>query len=228
LKPQDFLIGVRDFFAIIVPGATFLLLLRDRTASDLGLGTAGPQLLGFAIAAYLAGSLFSAIGSGLDLIVDPVIENERFRAIRSRKLRERRELADELRKELIKEYPCPVAAEAHPESVKSFWLSHLRLNCPAAMVELDQIEARQKLFRSLVAVFAVLGLLWVPGLGATLHSSLASGGALTPRDCALFACISAAFYVGGRLFYVNSVYRLGAAYCLPEPATKKVPQPPEA
>lgn len=216
LKPQDFLLSARDFFAVIVPGAIFLLLLPDRTLAEIGLGTTGPRLLGFAIAAYLAGSVFSALGSVLDLLVDPVLEGEGFRAIRFRKLRLRERLADKLRKQLIAECPCPIMLEEHPERVKNFWWTHLRLNCPAAMIELDRIEATQKLFRSLAPVFVILAILSVPGLGAWLDPTLAPGADLGPGVSILCACIAAAFYVGGRIFFLSSVYRLGAAFCFRE------------
>jgi len=215
LKPQDFLLSARDFFAVIVPGAIFLLLLPDRTLAEIGLGTTGPRLLGFAIAAYLAGSVFSALGSVLDLLVDPVLEGEGFRAIRFRKLRLREKLADKLRKQLIAECPCPIMLEEHPERVKNFWWTHLRLNCPAAMIELDRIEATQKLFRSLAPVFVILAILSVPGLGAWLDPHWLRARSWS-RRFHLVCLHRRGLLRRGRIFFLSSVYRLGAAFCLRE------------
>lgn len=215
LKPQDFLISARDFFAVIVPGAIFLLLLPDRALAQMQIGTSGAELLAFAIAAYLAGSVFSALGSGLDLVVDPLLQCRKFRAFGLfPKLRRREALADKLRRQLIAECPCPISLKEHPESVKAFWWNHLRLNCPAAMVELDRIEATQKLFRSLAPVFGLLAVLAVPSVKESMGASFSAGVQLDPGLSVLAAGIAAAFYIGGRMFFLSAVYRLGAAFCL--------------
>jgi hypothetical protein len=213
-KPQDFLIGVRDFFAVLVPGATFLFLLPQPVRAAAGIDGGGTQLVAFAIAAYLAGSVASAIGSALDFIVDPCIDENR--SFGSKKLRARRDLAGDLRAEFIRACPCDIAADKHPETIKSFWWNHLRLHSPPAMVELDRIEATQKLFRSLVAVFSVLALLAAFG-SMVLPASLSGSQFPLPAAAAVsVAVLSAGFYASGRIYFLASVYRFAGAYCIPE------------
>jgi len=207
MKPQEFLIGIRDFFAVIIPGATLLFLLPITPVAKQLPKLDGLALFGAGIAAYLVGSVASGIGSLLDLAVDPALESEGFRKHLGRKLKARESLARSLRDETLRmaDYPAP---DDHPESVKSFWWSYLRLNCPAAIAELDRIEATSKLFRSLVAVFlacAVLYFIW-PRLGCRLH--------IGPGGLVLAAATSFLFYASGRFVFLNAVYRLGAAYAL--------------
>lgn len=209
MRPQDFLIGIRDFFAILIPGATFLLLRPFAFIPESSAMKEPMTIFGLTIAAYLIGSVASAIGSLLDFVVDPLLNSRCFRSRIGRKLLRRERLANRLRCAVLRQCNPPIAPGRHPETVKEFWWNHLRLNCPAAISELDRIEAIQKLFRSLVTVFAGAAIVFAwpgglqppdPAIGAA-HLTVAAAGA-------------AGLYASGRYSFLSSLYRLAAAYCV--------------
>jgi hypothetical protein len=207
MKPVDFIMGIRDFFSRFVPGAVFLFLFPPANTliadEDSGL-----VLLAFAIAAYLAGSVAAGAGGLLDTLTDALLRNRAFRGAFAPNLARREALAISLRDQLLTTRLGVPAGSKDAESVKSFWWDHLRLNCPAAIAELDRIEAAQKLFRSLIAVFAFLGV-----YGAFRTVSLA-GQPIPPAALFAMAVASVPFYVGGRLVFRGAVCRLAAAYSL--------------
>lgn len=208
MRPQEFLIGIRDFFAVIVPGAIFLFLLPTDLVRPAVNNLTGVVLFGVAIAAYLAGSVASALGSRLDFIVDTTIESRRFRRYFAWRLAAREDLADALRIRFLKEASLPIAVEQHPESIKSFWWNHLRLSCPSAMTELDRLEATSKLFRSLVAVFSIWAVIYL--LSPNLRNMIGAG----PTSLVGAAIVSIIFYASGRYIFLGAVYQLGAAYAV--------------
>lgn len=215
MKPQEFLIGIRDFFAVVVPGTIFLFLLPTHIVESAQTFK-GVALFGVAIAAYLIGSVASAMGSLLDLPVDSVLESSRFRRRLGKKLAQREALATEMRRNLLQQAGLPVPENQYPESIKAFWWSHLRLNCPSAMAELDRIEATSKLFRSLVAVFVVWG-----GISRFTGMERNNFLELDTSVLAVAAACSAVLYAGNRFVFLGAVYRLGASYLLstsPAPA----------
>ena len=201
MKPQDFLIGLREFFAVVVPGAAFLFCMPSGTLGDLAPGDPTLKLFAAAVAAYLVGSIASAVGSLLDWPVDKALES-RWLACRWKKLDQREKLAKTLRGRLLEPLTKQEQAQ-YDESVKAFWWNHLRLRCPEAIAELDRIEAAQKLFRSLVPAFMVL-IVWYLlrcQLGPAAGFGAAAAAALT-------------LYVAGRAEFLSTVYRYGAAYFL--------------
>ena len=166
MRPADFLVGIRDFFSILVPGAVFLMLLPTVLNVETRFPTPSSQsVFAFGVAAYLIGSVASGISAGLDFLVDPVLERKKL-WIFSKKFEDRQAHAEELRLRISKD--CVFGSEANPhiESTKSFWWSYFRLHSPAAITEMDRLEASQKLFRSLVPVFAALLILPHTGLAA--------------------------------------------------------------
>lgn len=202
MKPQDFLVGIRDFFAVVVPGAT-LLACAPAGALPAALipGDATLKLFAVAIAAYLAGSIASAVGSLLDWPVDKALESDLVRR-RWKELGQREDLAKELQGHLLGRLTDAERA-LYEESPKGFWWNHLRLRCPEAIGELDRIEAAQKLFRSLVPVFVLLAA-W----------SFGRAGGLGPGIFAAAAAVAFILYVIGRGEFLSAVYRYGAAYFL--------------
>ena len=221
--------GLREFFSRFVPGAVLLFLFPP--ARDLlGIGGNAVELLGFSIAAYLAGSVAAGLGATLDLATDALLRRRAFRRAFAPKLAGRETLAAALRDRLLRtRLGLAVRGDSAPserdedgesesrwrrgkrsaEEVKAFWWDHLRLNCPAAIAELDRIEAAQKLFRSLIAVFVFLGM-----YGWQVEPIRLGPAPLELPAAALFAlaAISVPFYVGGRLTFLSVVYRLAAAY----------------
>jgi hypothetical protein len=83
MKPQDLLLGVRDFFAILIPGAALLLVLQALAPLPDSLpawltkalaridGFSGlPGAFIFAVAAFVAGQVVSSLSTLLDWPVD--------------------------------------------------------------------------------------------------------------------------------------------------------------
>lgn len=207
MRPQDLLLGARDFFAVLIPGAVLLLIIPlplDQSKLE------GLSLFAFAVAAYLAGSLASAVGGIADYLIDPILKSARYRrSIFGRKLACREKAAEQLRDILLESHAgrTPVL-ESY--SVKSFWWDRLRLGCPPALLELDRIEARQKLFRSLMAIFLFL-MAWSwwpasPGQPPRVTSPL------SPLAWAFLSLISALLYASGRAQFLQALYRLAAGY----------------
>jgi hypothetical protein len=202
MKPQDFFIGIRDFFAIWVPGAVFLILLALKGPEPLM--TQGLGLLTFAIAAYVVGSVASGAGTLLDFPVDAVLQSKWFGRTVGKKLSRRKVVASDIQKELLK--GCPASSAVHSsESAKSFWWDHLRLNCAPAIAELDRIEAAQKLFRSLTIAFTGLAL---------VKASKSHFVPLVDRPLYLVIGAIASFllYFAGRWSFRSTLYRLAASY----------------
>ena len=89
MKAQDFLFGVRDFFTVLVPGATlaFVLLafggfsleeqgtLLEITARTFGALPDSVQVFGFGVLSYALGQAVSAISGLLDLPIDRMERN---------------------------------------------------------------------------------------------------------------------------------------------------------
>lgn len=77
-KPQDFFIGLIDFFSILMPGAFLSYLAKDRVSEWAGHGGSFPldsaeNGLIFLFSAYLLGHFIFLLGSGLDLLLyDPI------------------------------------------------------------------------------------------------------------------------------------------------------------
>jgi hypothetical protein len=157
VKPGDFLLGVLDFFAILLPGslATWLVTqyippkaLRDALSFGLGDGTANPDSFvlaaAFLLSSYLLGHFVFMAGAQLDPVYDrwrkrakPEAADKPFRA------------ASDLQKELTKDLV------GGGFTTLKWARAYVQINAPAARVEIDRLEADSKFFRSLVVVSAL-------------------------------------------------------------------------
>jgi hypothetical protein len=154
MKPADFLLGVLDFFAILLPGAiaTWLLAQHLRPSwqpyFDLTNGSSEPTLVRwvvFLLAAYTLGHFVFMAGSELDAAYDrwrvrtkPTSLDTTFQAAKG-----------------VHETVTPKLHGKQFSTLK--WAkSYVQIKSPAARVEIDRIEANSKFFRSLVVV-AVAG-----------------------------------------------------------------------
>ena len=209
MKPQDFFIGIRDFFAIWIPGAVFLSLLSSPTFGAVKLEAGGSNILAFAIAAYVLGSVVSVIGALLDYPADLIMRSGWFRDSIGAQLHEREILAAELRQQIIAGSSYPFS-EPLPMSTRMFWWDHLRLECPIAIAELDRIEAAQKLFRSLTPTFG--GLLF----SVLLHILKPDDVVINGTSLAIGMLVSFMLYFGGRWAFRAAVFRLAIAYFVKE------------
>ena len=185
-KPSDFFLGVTEFFAVLLPGAAVLYLLRPIVHTS----TPRPWLPGtetqgwavFLVLAYIAGHLLHAMGSWLidDYIYGklylPLRRSDHSQAARwigkadpssprdSSCLRKDRQAGATL---LARVY-FTNRVDSRGTNYYDWCLSDLRVNNPNGAAEVDRLQADSKFFRSMVFVFllaALLGLreplLWV-------------------------------------------------------------------
>jgi len=211
MKPQDFLIGIRDFFAVLVPGAVLLMLLQ-LPGEPLTSNSGTLAIVGLAIAAYLLGSVADRLGSLLDLPLDPIVRAEWVPLTKKAHARQRE--AEKCQQQLIDGCkPCVELDADVPLSPRMFWWDHLRLSCPAAIQELDRIEGTQKLFRSLTAAF-LLGAM-ATNFGYVQASGWPFAASQRPITALLLlACLSAILYAIGRFAFRAALFRLAVAYCI--------------
>jgi hypothetical protein len=166
-KPQDFLVGVIDLFAVLLPGAilvgvalgvepvrTFLYSDPDGILRPLPAGA--PGWVAFVLAAYLAGHLLFLVGALLDSA-----------------------LYDPLRRMFVpptndKAFNAAKAAQAKLSIAKAGinpfqWArASLRLHAPAALAEVERFEADSKFFRGVVVALYALFLMFAASRAALL------------------------------------------------------------
>jgi hypothetical protein len=230
MNPQNYMLGIRDVFSILVPGAALMLLL------DIALGVqsypGAIAFLAFAIVAYLFGSLAFAVGGFFD---DWASSLNRWylrrrpwtRAGQEPSTLERVQYHQDYAAALQKLVVINAAAMGEPVEgakvghTKGFWWDQLRINCPPAIAELDRLESIQKLFRSLFVVLLAASLIWAAlALFDPCRSSPIAGPSATVRQ-PLFplyalpaAILSFLFYVRSRWRFDAAVYRLAGAFML--------------
>lgn len=154
MKPGDFLLGVLDFFAILLPGslATWLAaqyvpsrVLRDALSFGLGKPDVNPDsvVLGaaFLLSSYLLGHFVFMAGAKLDVLYDrwrkrakPESGDKTYQAARALQLA--------LTKEIV----------GGDFTTLKWARTYVQVNAPSARVEIDRLEADSKFFRSLVVV----------------------------------------------------------------------------
>jgi hypothetical protein len=154
VKPGDFLLGVLDFFAILLPGslATWLAaqyvpsrVLRDALSFGLGKPDVNPDsvVLGaaFLLSSYLLGHFVFMAGAKLDVLYDrwrkrakPESGDKTYQAARALQLA--------LTKEIV----------GGDFTTLKWARTYVQVNAPSARVEIDRLEADSKFFRSLVVV----------------------------------------------------------------------------
>lgn len=153
MKPGDFLLGVFEFFAILLPGmfATWLaaqyvpaeLLLDGMSMTTAAQTTGWPFVAAFLIASYTLGHFVFMLSAQLDRTYDgwrrrtkPLNRDTAFRAVSA--------LQKQLNREIANSAFTPL------KWAKAYILVHAQ----HARVEIDRLEAEQKFFRSLVVVAA--------------------------------------------------------------------------
>jgi ADP-ribose pyrophosphatase YjhB (NUDIX family) len=172
-EPQKLFIGLMDFFSILLPGALLTYALSDRLRPWTP-AEPTPRWIAFLFAAYLIGHFVFLLGSVLldDHVYDPVRDATRGAQIRRLARGQRRPfivlrgLARLVFKEnvdaplrqavaLKERHLAPLGAEA---SINAFqWCkARLMLKHPAAIAEVERLEADSKFFRSLLIVLLVL------------------------------------------------------------------------
>ncbi|MDV3455693.1 hypothetical protein RZN05_01750 [Sphingomonas sp. HF-S4] len=172
MRPQDLFLSARDFFTIIVPGGVLLLLAPgDMLREIVARVTFGDRpdaaliLFAFFVCAYALGSLVSGASSKLDDLVDPRLRRgldaanlDAVKPSKLAKLALAEKTAAQLEAALMPSMAAPAGA-ARAWSTKGFWWNFLRINCPAAITELDRVESQQKQFRALIVTLLILTLL---------------------------------------------------------------------
>lgn len=215
MKPVDFMVSLRDLFAVFVPGAVLLWLLPS-SATQVEHDAINVFVL--VVAAYLAGSVASGLGALADHLIDRLFALARLDIFkRVRELRVFEKAANALRDKALGRLDALVAPNelglAGSWSARSFWWTQIRIHCPPGLLELDRIEANQKLFRSLIVVFAVLALV-ERAAGGT--ADRLPGGEIPHLAWVWLglAVGSSIPYVAGRFHFARTVYGLAATLCL--------------
>jgi hypothetical protein len=170
-KPSDFFIGVIDFFAVLLPGASVLYLLQPLIVG----GTPMPWLpatrtqgwVVFLVLAYIAGHLLHAIGS---LVLDDHIYDKfyvpRWRPSHSRAAKWIGQAdPDRLRGDgdaaatLLARVYLTTSVNTRGTTYYDWCLSDVRVNSPTGAAEVDRVQADSKFFRSMVFVFLMAALI---------------------------------------------------------------------
>lgn len=154
MKPADFLLGVLDFFAILLPGslATWLLIQyvpRNKVSDALSFGiqdaTATPDfwvfVTAFLFSSYMLGHFVFMAGAQLDMAYDrwrerskPTAADKTYQAARDLQLHLTRDITG-------------------GEFTTLKWAkTYIQVKAPLARVEIDRLEADSKFFRSLVVI----------------------------------------------------------------------------
>ncbi|MXO58605.1 hypothetical protein GRI89_03490 [Altererythrobacter salegens] len=210
MKPSELLIGLRELFAFVVPGAVLLFLLpaafTDLIEADAHhrLPWAGNNtffLLFSAFAAYALGAVLSGVGSLFDEVAEKAADlrsllpgfanSVREGAIEAENLSD---LAGKLEQVALR--TLPVQPQGQVWGRRAFWWNYMRIHCPQAVAEIDRLEAQQKLFRSLMVAWIVLAVL-----------ELASRSLPLAATYAVFAIVSFFYYAGLRRTLSRRLYQ---------------------
>lgn len=149
MKPQDFFLGVTEFFAILLPGAMFVGLFHED--SQIILVTAGISAQGasgwvaFVLAAYVAGHALHAAASPFDRLYDAIYARQRRANAGGDLLLDR---ARVLRNRAL-------GTDSEITSVFSWARSYVRATNPSAASEIETRAAESKFFRSLSLVLFI-------------------------------------------------------------------------
>lgn len=147
-KPGDFLVGIIDFFAILLPGALLAFAAKDLALTHV-FGPILPVIKGeaqgwatFIFASYLLGHFTFLISSFLDELV--------YNSYRKRFLCKNDDRAFKRAKEIKEKH----LNDNDAEIINPFkWAkANIQLLYPAATVEIHRLEADSKFFRSLIVV----------------------------------------------------------------------------
>ncbi|HEX6133839.1 MAG TPA: hypothetical protein VFZ24_07745 [Longimicrobiales bacterium] len=175
-KPDDFFVGVVDFFAVLLPGAVVVAVGRPFLPETLygaaGVlrpvtGTTASWVL-FLLAAYLAGHLLFLLGAFLDsTLYDP---------LRSVTVPPGKDRAYEAARAAQNQ---ALGGSSHVMNTFQWARATLRLQAPPAMAEIERYEADSKFFRSLTVALYALVFLFLDResriIAAALPAGLAAG-----------------------------------------------------
>ena len=151
-KPSDLLIGIVDFFAILLPGALLSLLCLDVAHTHIFNGSVLPEIKGdaqgwlaFLFSSYLVGHFIFLLGSHLDSIYDSTY--------RKYKVRRGHKILD-----FVIEAKERQLGEGNENMVNAYkWArTYVQLRSPEAGAEISRLEADSKFFRSLIIVLLIV------------------------------------------------------------------------
>ncbi len=173
-KPGDLLIGVIDFFAVLVPGIIAAALIVKATRATPQVDTF--FVSGLVIAGWVLGHVLHGLGSFLDpLLYDPLFKPldvthsepvgkapgpraHRLRAAIEQYLHKNDslyQLANELT-DVPERQDWPTGAAGVPGGIYQWARAWLSSHSPEANASLDRLEADSKLFRSLAVLFLIV------------------------------------------------------------------------
>jgi hypothetical protein len=167
-KPADFMLGLLDFFGVLLPGmvATWLAWLhlpanlQDSIGAQSGENASAARWAIFLFSSYALGHFVFAAGSKLDAAYDQWRKRARKNDVAYR-------ATQELRKQLT-----PELAASDFSTLK--WARiYVGIHNAVARLEIDRYEATSKFFRSMVVVAAAVGmefLLASPNTGMVVAS----------------------------------------------------------
>ena len=178
MKPGDFLLGVLDFFAILLPGMMATWLIGQyvppsvlKNAISFGLeGEASTWAIGaaFLLSSYTLGHFVFMMGAQLDASYD---------SWRRRSKPQNRDKAYEAARKLHRRISAELT-EGDLTTLK--WArTYIQVKAQHARSEIDRLEADHKFFRSLVVVFVAFAAHFllheaapVAGIGAIVMTAL--------------------------------------------------------
>ncbi len=159
-KPGDLLIGVIEFFAVLMPGLIAAALVAEAAGKDLQ--QANTLLFGGLITAgWVLGHVLYGIGSFLDpLVYDPFFKpNEQPQPRRVplwlHKYLHKNDELHRLANEAV-EFPHKSDHTPVPGGMYQWARAWLNFHHPKATADLDRLEADSKLFRSLAVLCGAL------------------------------------------------------------------------
>lgn len=176
MKPSEFFVGIVDFFAALLPGAIATwLALQYIDPADLrrwgGVAEGSSEIVrgaAFFLTSYILGHFIYLGGAQLDPWYDRWRQREHphgtdpnFQA--AKKLRDR--ISGEL----------PKSGVRGAYTTLRWARAYITIHAPNAILEIDQLEANSKFFRSLVVMFALIAAHFLlheqrPGLAAASAS----------------------------------------------------------
>jgi len=193
LKPQDFFIGVIDFFSVILPGALVTYFLQGLLYADFfGAGKVFPlpdtteqQWIIFLFATYIIGNIIFLIAAFLldKFVYDKYLRKRYFKkncdlsyhtatAIRDQYLPSESLISQLINAKKLKDDEIEeLLSKDRPEIINTFkWAQYfLSIKFPEILVDIRKVVADSKFFRSLVVAFILIGITllfegeWVSG-----------------------------------------------------------------
>jgi hypothetical protein len=151
MKPGDFLLGVLDFFAVLLPGSLIAWLATQYVPADSLRRALSPGLGGdpdsiviataLLLSSYLFGHLVFMAGAKLDILYDSWRRRTK-RLDTDKAFLAARQLQTELTRNMV----------GGEFSTLKWAKTYVQVKAPGARVEIDRLEANSKFFRSLVVV----------------------------------------------------------------------------